>query len=255
MILVWLFINGKSGGYNKTGFTLAVLALIELGTRAPTPPGGTTKPRSPHRPHWVSAALPLGDLIFSIHNFLAESSTLVAWSWTGYENGVPRGPLPHVHGALTIVVQCLGLALALYSITDSTSDSAPASQSSGGRTENGKSGVKRNVISNLNPARALISHPNFYAFGATSTYILYKYKNWLGYTGGLGVAFFLMCITPMVFERVVTAAKADGSTPSYVGRTLGTALVVYCLLNLASIFTVAYAFVPGGVYFRERTDL
>ena len=33
------------------------------------------------------------------------------------------------------------------------------------------------------------------------------------------------------------------------------ALGVYCALTLASIFTVAYAFVPGGVYLRERTDL
>jgi hypothetical protein len=30
--------------------------------------------------------------------------------------------------------------------------------------------------------------------------------------------------------------------------------LVYCVLNVVSIFTVAYAFVPGGVYLRGRTD-
>lgn len=222
--------------------------------RAPVLPSAPTRSPNAPRPHWTSAALPLGSLIFSIHNLLAESSTLVAWSWTGYENGVPRGPLPHVHSALTILAQCLGLAFALYGFTGSVLDDNPGSQTSVGATENGKDGAQRGTTTS-NPIRALILSPHYFAFGATSMYVLYAHKNWAGYIGGLGVAFFLMSIIPTTFERVVAITKIDSGTPRNLGKTLGTAFVVYCLLILASIFTVAYAFIPGGVYFRERTDL
>lgn len=70
----------------------------------------------------------------------------------------------------------------------------------------------------------------------------------MGYMGGLGLALFLMSITPVVLRYAVQAGQ--GGT----AKVFGVAMGVYCLLNLASIFTVAYAFVPGGVYFRERTD-
>ncbi len=162
-----------------------------------------------------------------------------------------------MHGALTILVQCLGLAVALCAFTGLPSDSKLGSQSSAGTKENGKNDVQHDVVTPNppNPLRGLILSPHYFAFGATSTYVLYTYKNWPGYIGGLGVAFFLMSIVPTTFERLVAVTKSNGGMPCNVGRTLGTALVVYCLLILASIFTVAYAFIPGGVYFRERTDL
>ncbi|KAF5359583.1 hypothetical protein D9756_003165 [Leucocoprinus leucothites] len=244
---LWPFINSKSGGYNKTGLVLAVLALTQLSTRKPL----ASKPLSPTAPKttsWFSPALSLGSLIFTIHNLLADSSTLVSWSWTGYENGVPRGPLPHVHGAITIVVQCLGLALGTYACTEGSQTNMVESSTFKGRVTNSDKANHHDSTVDLNPIRALITHPGFYAFGATSFYALYTYENWPGYFGGLGIAFFSMCITPFVFEQVAAAKP-------YAGRTIGTALLAYCLLNLASIFTVAYAFVPGGVYFRERTNL
>lgn len=98
-----------------------------------------------------------------------------------------------------------------------------------------------------------LSHPLWFAFGASSAYIMYTYRNWTGYAGGLGLAAFLMSILPQVFQVASTAA-ARGKTPA-VAKTYTIATFVYCLLNLASVFTAAYAFVPGGVYFRERTDL
>ncbi|KAF8962704.1 Frag1/DRAM/Sfk1 family-domain-containing protein [Flammula alnicola] len=81
-----------------------------------------------------------------------------------------------------------------------------------------------------------------------------------GYGGGLGVAVFLMSVLPLGFERAAEAAVGSGGGGGggkelRVAKVYTTALGVYCVLNLASIFTVAYAFVPGGVYLRERTDL
>lgn len=84
---------------------------------------------------------------------------------------------------------------------------------------------------------------------------MYAYRNWIGYAGGLGVAVFLMSVLPQVFDLAAATATAGGGTGLRISKTYTMALGVYCLLNLASIFTVAYAFVPGGVYLRERTDL
>lgn len=94
----------------------------------------------------------------------------------------------------------------------------------------------------------MLAHPAWVAFGAASAWVMYAYKDWTGYAGGLGLAFWAMSITPMVFQR--TRDLAQGK----VVRTYTAALLVYCLFVLASLFTVAYAFVPGGVIFRERTD-
>lgn len=69
----------------------------------------------------------------------------------------------------------------------------------------------------------------------------------MGYSGGLALAVFLMSITPLVMQRATLTGK--------VARTYTTAFFVAIVLNLASIFTVAYAFVPGGNIVRERTDV
>lgn len=161
---------------------------------------------------------------------------MIAWSWTGYEHRLPRGPVPHIHGSLTITAMAFGLLAALWS-----SSSTPLTKS----VEEVK-GKQPEVNSPL-------SHPLWFAFGASSAYIMYAYKNWTGYAGGLGLAAFLMSILPQVFQAASLAAV--GGKASAVAKTYTIAMAVYCLLNLASIFTAAYAFVPGGVYLRERTDL
>ncbi|KAF7773286.1 hypothetical protein Agabi119p4_5453 [Agaricus bisporus var. burnettii] len=240
---LWPFINAKAGGYNKTGSVLAILALAELATRPRAPSDDVVTLHREKKTHWLPVSLALGSLVFSIHSLLADSSALITWSWTGYENGAPRGPLPHVHSALTIVVQCIGLAIGTYASSIFIAQSSDS-----------KDVVQQDKIAHSNSVWTIISHPGFYTFGATSTYVLYKYKNWPGYIGGLGVAFFLTCVTPIVFHQICLVTN-NGKTRNNLGRTFGTAFLVYCLMMLANIFTVAYAFVPGGVYFRERTDL
>jgi hypothetical protein len=157
--------------------------------------------------HTVAAALPLGSLLFTLVNLLADSSTLIAWSWTGYENGLPKGPSPHLHGSLTFIAQSLGLLL----------------------------------------CSTLTSSFGWFLYGAASAFVLHQYRNWPGYIGGLNLAVFIMSIIPMVLQRA--AATRDPAL------TYSLAMLIYCLLQVAGVFTVAYAFVPGGEYFRERTDL
>ncbi len=221
---MWPIVNERSGGWNKTGIVLAILALLEFASRPyTTPPPSPPAPQktaqiSPPSTHWLPPSLALGGLIFSLHSLLSDPTTLIAWAWTGYPLS---GPVPALHGSLTHVAQAFGLALAAF------------------------------LASSPHTSGAL-THPLYLALGAGSGYVMYAYKDWVGYAGGLGVAVFLMSIIPAVWARAREAAVApDGG----VGRTVAMSWLVVCLFDVASTFTVAYAFVPGGEYFRERTDL
>ena len=80
---------------------------------------------------------------------------------------------------------------------------------------------------------------------ATGALLLTVFKHWIGYLGALAFAFSLMSLTPSIL------ASAVRFNP---GVTFGLAFLIYIILVLASIWTVAYAFVPGGPLLRERTD-
>ncbi|KAF7327595.1 Calcofluor white hypersensitive protein [Mycena kentingensis (nom. inval.)] len=210
---VWPSVNSESGGYNTLGLFLAILSLYQHYVSSPRPLQAPT-PSSPAT-HWLGSAASVGGLIFALHSLLSDGSTLVAWSWTGYTNGQPNGPLPHLHTPITLLAMSLGLFISLLSLE-------------------------------------LLAHPYFFAYGCVSVSVMYSSRNWDGYFAGLNVAVFLMSIVPMVLWRASTAA---GPNNEHSGKVFFTAMVVYCLLGLASVWTVAYAFVPGGVYLRERTDI
>lgn len=204
--------NENTGGYNKTGILLALLAVVELSLR-PTQKVSTPTQNGSVSKSWITSGLALGSLIFTLHNLLADSTTLIAWSWTGYP---VRGPVPHLHGYLTIIAQCLGL-----------------------------------VIPVLLPSAwvSILFHPVWFAYGAVSAYVTYHHRDWVGYFGGLNLAVFSMSVLPTILSM------AAESSNGHLARTYTLAFFVTCLLYLASTWTVAYAFVPGGVYLRERTDL
>lgn len=224
---VWPMLNEEIGGYNKMGIALALLALLELGTRSPAPRRTSMPPQkgagasSFHKHdianHWLAPSIALGSLFFTLHCLLTDSSTIIAWSWTGYESRKPRGPLPHLYGAVTILAHSLGLLIP--------------------------------VVLPSHVASALLTHVAWFAYGCASAFIMYSFRNWLGFAGGLNFAVFCMSITPSVLSQ---AAMGGVNTP---GRTLFLAFFFVVVFYVANVFTAAYAFVPGGVYFRERTDL
>lgn len=217
-------INENSGGYNKTGLFLALLALYELHTRPshinhqyPTEKVAQMQPTvADDARHWLTSAIPLGSLIFSLHCLLSDSSTLIAWSWTGYTDRRPQGPQPNLHGSLTLTAQSLGLLIPIVL----------ASRES-----------------------RILTHPFWFAYGTISSFVMYQYRNWLGFVGGLNMAVFLMSIIPLVLQGAASMSMGRVATVYF------TAWLVACLLDLANVWTVAYAFVPGGVYLRERSDL
>ncbi|TFK20701.1 hypothetical protein FA15DRAFT_673223 [Coprinopsis marcescibilis] len=242
---IWPFIDPKNGGYNKIGLLFAALALLEFALR-PTPPSLAApssssktqqKPAKQSRPSvFLNASVPLGSLLFTLHNLFADPSSIVAASWTGWEHGAPRGPLPHIHGSITMVTMSLGLLLGVAGLSYSSTRG------------------KKNPF---------LSVP-WFLLGAAGTYGMYKERNWEGYGSSLVLALVIFSAAPAIFVKAAQASRAsnddrEGSaiakeSSGQIAKTWTGAMFVYILLNLASIFTVAYAFVPGGWVFRERTD-
>ncbi|KDN50669.1 hypothetical protein RSAG8_01167, partial [Rhizoctonia solani AG-8 WAC10335] len=204
---VWPIVDSRSGGWNKTGLFLALLALAQFASRPPlATPQETVK--TDHSRTWMSG-VGLGGTMFALYSLFADSGTVVAWSWTGYP---AKGPIPGVmSGAVTLSALCAGLALA-----SSTS------------------------------ASRVVKHPAWLSVGAGACFAMYRYRDWVGYIGGLVYGLFLMSIFPKMLQE---------------SAFRGSALVYYLMwltaigLKNGDVWATAYAFVPGGVYMRERTDI
>lgn len=83
------------------------------------------------------------------------------------------------------------------------------------------------------------------ATGVLSAFVLYRFPDWSGFVGGLGLAFYLTSTLP----RYLTAASID------TALVVGIGALIYCVYDVLSVVTTAYAFVPFGHLLRERTDL
>ncbi|CAE6519168.1 unnamed protein product [Rhizoctonia solani] len=204
---VWPIVDSRSGGWNKIGLFLALLALAQFASRPrATAPQRIVKGDDSRT--WMSG-VGLGGTTFALYSLFADSGTIVAWSWTGYP---AKGPIPDVmSGAVTVSALCAGLALA-----SSTS------------------------------ASRVVNHPAWLSVGAGACFVMYQYRDWVGYAGGLVYGLFLMSIFPKMLQE---------------SAFRGSALVYYLMwltvigLLLADVWATAYAFVPGGIYMRERTDI
>ena len=75
-------------------------------------------------------------------------------------------------------------------------------------------------------------------------FLVTSYENWMGYLGALLLASNLMASAP----ALIISAAPHGTT------AFGLGFLFYNLLVLAHVWVVAYAFVPGGPFFREHTD-
>ncbi|TRM66791.1 Frag1/DRAM/Sfk1 family-domain-containing protein [Schizophyllum amplum] len=237
---VWPFVDDASGGWNKTGVILAVLACGDLYTRQTTADVPSRKIDVSAMPqpdtHWLAAALPLGSLVFILHAYLTEAGTLTAWAWTGWHDYQPSGPMSK-HAALTLLAISAGGALALSSLCNEAEKDDAEKAPSQAQQASSTGGV----------IAAMLSHPAWYALGSAASFVMYGYRGWAGYAGSLVTAMFWASLVPGIVARAAATGKP--------GRTLGTAMFIYILMILANVWTVAYAFVPGGVYLRERTDL
>ncbi|KAG2219435.1 hypothetical protein INT45_002320 [Circinella minor] len=96
----------------------------------------------------------------------------------------------------------------------------------------------------VSSSRRLTTSPVYYIIGFLGCTAFTYLSGWNGYYGGLVFGFYSMSVMPAL-------ARAITTHPPF--KTLFTGFMVYNLLCLAHVWTVAYEFVPGGPLLRERT--
>lgn len=95
-------------------------------------------------------------------------------------------------------------------------------------------------------------HPNVFAspvntlISAAAAFVLYSFKGWAGFAGSVVYTFHLASLAPLIGQAVAGYNTAALFSLSFLFSVL---------ISLASVWIVAYAFVPGGPLLRERTDI
>ena len=82
------------------------------------------------------------------------------------------------------------------------------------------------------------------AIFAAGSFLLTTFSNWLGFLGGQLFALELVSMAPGLIKSAVRHSPV----------TFGIGFLIYNLMVLFHTWVVAYAFVPGGPFFREHTD-
>lgn len=86
----------------------------------------------------------------------------------------------------------------------------------------------------------------WWLIGSVGATLLYFASRHWAIMGGLILGIYTMSIWPPMIDRLFCRP---------VARTMALANLVYIVLTLASVWVVAYNFVPGGEYTRERTHV
>jgi hypothetical protein len=107
---IWPISHASNGGWNATGFILAVLAVLRSTRKSPAT-GSDLAIQGRKEGSSLLAGLGLGGLFFGLHSLLSDSSTMILWVWEGYP---VRGPISAPHGAWTIAAMGAGLILGLF---------------------------------------------------------------------------------------------------------------------------------------------
>lgn len=85
----------------------------------------------------------------------------------------------------------------------------------------------------------------WWLFGSAGFLALYLLPTWQGFAGGLVLALTTMSVFPEMIARLMLCPPA---------KTVPLASLVWLAEMLFSVWTVAYNFVPGGEYTREKTS-
>lgn len=168
---VWTIADSTSGGWNKLGLLLTLFSFLDYAQRVQEVSANKAEDIAADKTAnkgvpfsdlglWFSA-VGLGSLLFSLHRFLADADTLIAYTWTGYPI---KGPLPGVHGYLTLMAMCLGLFISITRM------------------------------------KTFVYHPMWIVIGFLSAYIFLGWKDWPGYTAGMILAIFLSSLAPTVLS-------------------------------------------------------
>jgi hypothetical protein len=104
---IWPIMHAENGGWNGTGFVLAVLAALRFTRRAPIQTADVPESKGSA----LLSAFGIGGLFFGLHSLLSDTSTMILWVWDGYPI---RGPVSNVHGWYTIAAMTAGLLAGVF---------------------------------------------------------------------------------------------------------------------------------------------
>lgn len=107
---IWPVMHGPNGGWNKVGFTLAVLAMLRS-TRTTASSGSDIPAPGLTKGSATLTGIGFAGLLFALHTHLSDSSTMISWVWEGYP---VRGPIAVPHGAWTLIAMGFGLSIGLF---------------------------------------------------------------------------------------------------------------------------------------------
>jgi hypothetical protein len=207
----WATTDSQSGGWNKTCLTLAAISLFEYAYRPLSlhPAAGPSAQKVDSPPPTVTTTKRLA-ITLGLGSLIHLIQTFITDAGTVISwtwTGYPiSGPTLHPFAGVFIATSAIAVALSLKSIPG----------------------------------------PFLPLLGTAGAVVLYRYKDWLGFAGGLLLVIYLIQVTPLYLR-----AASYLALPSIYGNTL----LVNALLDVASVVTAAYAFVPFGWILRERTDL
>lgn len=257
---LWCIVDKDSNGWNKTGLVLAVLACAEKAMRPnslePQPPVQVSKPiEAPNKvadklPEKNESVMPypglfasgFGSLIFLVQTFISDASSIIAWNWSGY----PINDQPTYMGHSPIVIAVAGIAIVQPFAFEIYRDVI------GGDVRDPR--VKAHML------KTRQRHTGFsviafiaclFLCGSTATWAqrvipadLLTERN--GFIAGCIVIAYTLQALPRYF-RGISALRSH--------KLFGQAMLLHVVLDVLSVVTVAYAFVPGGQLLRERGGL
>ncbi|KAG0152416.1 hypothetical protein CROQUDRAFT_55760 [Cronartium quercuum f. sp. fusiforme G11] len=234
---MWPIMKNANGGYNRIGVILGLWANFELflASRRDGKTSANTKGSQGESSNFNDEE---GE---DEEEDMAEVSS--RWRWWGTSlgfgaliflihtlftdsgtilawvwDGYPiTGPTTVKHGYLMIMAMCVGLFM-----RSSAPDGLP-------------------------------SHPLWYTLALISSFGLVYFHGWLGFSSGLLLCVFSLSQLDRFARNLLHASRPRGW--SSIGLGFGLSYLLYDILELVHTFTVAYAFVPGGEYFREHTPL
>ncbi|KAJ9092428.1 hypothetical protein QFC21_006810 [Naganishia friedmannii] len=234
---LWCVVDDKSNGWNRTGAILALAAWVEKAYRSttlePQPDRSipATMPTGRRQSSWGSA-LAFGSLLFLVQSFISDASTLVAWNWSGYP--VNNQPEYLTHAPIVITCAAAGAVRSFVAKEYVGKDSASFAKHQTG-IEYAALGFGACVL----------------LCGRTSNLATYL-PSWMvsertGFYAGCVVVAYILRTLPLHFQSISASSRS--------ATIFGHAMLWYIVLDVLSVVTVAYAFVPGGWLLRERGGL
>ncbi|KAI9311698.1 Frag1/DRAM/Sfk1 family-domain-containing protein [Dichotomocladium elegans] len=215
---IWPIMHAANGGRNEIGIALGIVASIEVLVRDSTSPAPQSR----------------------IEHDLSSAS--------------PESPGRAVEKTSSWFMASAGFGAVLFALHSMFSDSSTIMRwTVDGYPNYGPEPIPWGVATIaalgagllVSSMRRLTTSMAWYGVGCVACAAFYLFSGWTGFYAGLVLGFYLMSIMPATVRAITTH-------PPF--KTLFTGFLVYNVLCLAHVWVVAYEFVPGGVYARERTN-